>query len=117
MADLLVEHHESAFARRLRRRSFQVAAGIAAAEAVLLLVGAVPWWVAVIAAVVSVAVYVGPGRDHGSPGIRAGTWIAAVSQLIVVLVPVALGVAGILALVGIVVLAVVALALLLVDRR
>ena len=117
MTDLLVEHHESEFSRRLRRRKLQVAAGIAAVEAVLLLVGAVPWWLVVVAAVVSVALYVWLGRDHGSPGIRAGTWIAAVSQLIVVLVPVGLVVAGILALVGIVVLAAVALALLLLDRR
>ena len=117
MSDLVVEHREHPFSRRLRRRKAQIAIGIAAAEAVLVLAGIVPWWAAVVAASASVAVYVWFGRRHESPGVRATTWLAAVSQLIVVLVPVGLVLVGLLALVGVVVLAAVALTVLLLDRR
>jgi hypothetical protein len=117
MTNLVVEHRESRFSRRLRHRRIQVAIGIAAAEAVLVLVGVVPWWLAVVAAVASFALYLGVGREHGAPGVRSATWVAAVSQLIVVLVPVGIVLVGLLALVGVVVLAAVALAVLLLDRR
>ncbi len=116
MTDLVVEHHESPLSRRLRRRRARIAIGIAAVEAVLVLAGMVPWWVAVVAATASVTVYVWFGRRHPAPGVRAATWLAAVSQLIVVLVPVGVVVVGILALVGVVVLAAVALTVLVLDR-
>jgi len=117
MTDLVVEHDESRFSRRLRRRRIQIAIGIAAAEVVLVLASVVPWWLAVAAAIASVAVYVGFGREHGAPGVRSATWVAAVSQLIVVLVPVGIVLVGLLAFVGVVVLAAVALTVLLLDRR
>jgi hypothetical protein len=117
MSDLVVEHRESRFSHRLRRRRVQIAIGIAVVEAVLVLASVVPWWLAVVAAVASVALYVGFGRDHSAPGVRSATWVAAVSQLIVVLVPVGIVLVGLLAVVGVVVLAAVALAVLLLDRR
>ena len=117
MTNLVVEHRESQLSRRLRRRRTPIAVGIAAAEAVLVLVGIVPWWAAVVAAVAFVALYVSFGRGHASPAVRAATWLAAVSQLIVVLVPVGVVLIGVLALVGFVVLAAVALTVLLLDRR
>ena len=117
MTNLVIEHHESSFSRRVRRRRLQVAGGIAAVEAVLVLVGILPWWLAVAAAVAAVALYLLLGREHGSPGIRTASWVAAVSQLIVVLVPVGLVVAGLLALVGIAVVAFGTLFVLLLDRR
>lgn len=117
MTDLVVEHRESPVSRRLRRRRIQIAIGIAAAEAVLVLASVVPWWLAVAAAVASVALYLSIGREHNAPGVRSATWVAAVSQLIVVLVPVGIVLVGLLALVGVVLLAVVALIVLLLDRR
>jgi hypothetical protein len=117
MTDLVVEHRESRFSRRLRRRRVQIAIGIAAIEAVLVLASVIPWWLAVVAAVASVGLYVGFGREHVAPGVRSITWVAAVSQLIVVLVPVGFVLVGLLALVGLVVVAAVALAVLLLDRR
>ena len=63
------------------------------------------------------AFYVWVGRDHPSPTVRGVSWVAAVSQLIVVLVPAGVVVVGVLALVLVVVLAAVALAVLLLDRR
>jgi hypothetical protein len=117
MSDLVLEHGESRFSRRLRRRRAPIAVGIAAAESVLVLVGIMPWWAAVVAAVVSVAAYVWVGGRRTSPGVRAAAWLAAVSQLIVVLVPVGIVLAGLLALVAVVALAAVALTVLLLDRR
>ena len=117
MSGFVVEHRESQFSRRLRRRRVQLALGIAAVEAVLVVAGVLPWWLVVVAAAGSVALYLWLGRDHTSPGVRAATWIAAVSQLIVVLVPVGLVVVGILAIVAVAILAAVALAMLLLDRR
>jgi len=117
MAGLVLEHRESPFSRRLRRRRALIALGIAAAETVLVLVGIVPWWAVVVAAVVSVAAHVGAGRWQLPPVVRTVTWLAAVSQLVVVLVPVGIVLVGLLALVGVVVLAVVALTVILLDRR
>ena len=117
MTDLVLEHGESQFSRRLRRRRAPIAVGIAAAEAVLVLVGIIPWWAAVVAATLSVAAYVWVGRRQVSPGVRLATWLAAVSQLIVVLVPVGIVLVGLLALVAVVALAAVALTALLLDRR
>ena len=90
---------------------------LAAVEAILVVIGVLPWWLVVAAAAGSVALYVWVGREHSSPGIRAGTWLAAVSQLMVVLVPLALLFVGVLAIVLVAVLAAVALAVLLLDRR
>jgi len=117
MTGLVVEHRESLFSRRLRRRRAQIAVGIAAVEGVLVLVGVVSWWAVVAAATVSVAAYVGAGRWQLSPGVRTATWLAAVSQLVVVLVPVGIALVGLLALAGLVVIAVVALTVILLDRR
>jgi len=117
MTGMIIEHRESRFARRLRRRRLQVALLVAAVEAILVLVGAIPWWLVVAFAVAAVAGYVWLGRDHRNPTFRAAAWVAAVSQLIVVLVPVAIVVVGLLALVLVVLLAIGALAALLLDRR
>ena len=117
MSGFVVEHRESQFSRRLRRRRVQIAVGIAAVEAVLVVAGILPWWLVVAAAAGSVALYLWLGRDHTSPGVRAATWLAAVSQLIVVLVPVGLVVVGFLAILVVAILAAVALAVLLLDRR
>jgi hypothetical protein len=118
MSDLVVvEHRESQFTRRLRRRRIQVAVVIAAVEGVLLLTGVLPWWVAIVAATAAVALYAWVGRDHAASGVRAVTWVAAVSQLIVVLVPLGIVLVGVLAVVIVALLAAVALTVLLLDRR
>ena len=117
MSDLVLEHGESQLSRRLRRRRALIAIGIAAAESVLVLVGIMPWWAAVVAAAISVAAYVWVGGQRTSPGVRAAAWLAAVSQLIVVLIPVGIVLVGLLAVVAVVVLAAVALTALLLDRR
>ncbi len=117
MSNIVVEHRESPLVRRLRRRRFAIAAAIAAIEAILVLAGVVPWWVAVLASFAAVAVYLGWARRQRSPLVRTVAWIAAASQLVVVLVPVAIVLVGLLAVVGLVLLAVIALTVLLLDRR
>ena len=117
MSNLVIEHRETELSRRLRRNRIQIAALVAAVEGVLVLAGILPWWLVIAAAAGAVALYIWVGRAHQSPTVRAATWLAAVSQLIVVLVPVGIVLIGLIALVAVVVLAVAALTVLLLDRR
>jgi hypothetical protein len=114
---VLVEHGESRLARRLRRNRLRIALAIAAVEGVLVIAGAIPWWVVVLLALAALVAYVGWGREHESADVRVVTWTAAVSQLLVVLVPVVAGALVVLAAVAVVVVAAVALAALVLDRR
>jgi hypothetical protein len=116
-SQLLIEHGERRFTRRVRHHRFRIALAIAAAEGLLVILGAIPWWVVVLLALGAVAAYAGWGRDHPSSDVRVATWTAAVSQLLVVLVPVLAGALVILAAVAVVALAAVALAAILLDRR
>lgn len=114
---VLIEHGETPRARRLRHNRVRIALAIAALEGILVLAGAIPWWVVVLLAVVALAGYLAWGREHASPDVRVITWTAAVSQLVVVLVPVLAGLVVVLAAVVVVLLAALALAALLLDRR
>jgi hypothetical protein len=116
-SQFVIEHGERPFTRRVRLHRLRIAIAVAAVEGLLVLVGAIPWWVVVLLALASVAAYAGWGRDHSSPDVRVLTWTAAVSQLLVVLVPVLAGALVILAAVAVVVLAAVALAAILLERR
>jgi hypothetical protein len=116
-SNLVLEHRSSAFGRRAHRNRLWIALGIAAVEGLLVLVGAIAWWVVVLAAVGAVALYVGRLRDDRSADLRTAGWIAAVSQLVVVLVPVLTAVAAAVVVVVIVLAAVGLLAALLLDRR
>lgn len=116
-SDLLIEHGETRLARRIRQNRVKVALAIAAFEGVLVLAGAIPWWLVVVLALGSVGAYAAWGREHDNPDVRVVTWTAAVSQLIVVLVPVLAGAVVVLAAVAVVACAALALAALLLDRR
>lgn len=113
----VVEHRESGAIGRLRRSRFRVALVIAAVEGLLVVVGAIPWWVAIGLAAVALVAYAAWGREHPSADVRTLTWVAAVSQLLVILVPVIAAVALFLAAVVIVLFAAAALVALLLDRR
>jgi hypothetical protein len=114
--DLVIEHGETRFARRVRQNRIKVALAIAALEGILVLAGAIPWWVVVLLALVALVAYAGWGRAHASADVRIATWTAAVSQLVVVLVPVLAGALVVLAALAVVVVAALALAALLLDR-
>jgi hypothetical protein len=112
----IVEHRRTQGAF-LRRNRLRIALAVALVEAVLVLVGALPWWGVLVLAAAGLALYLVVGRDSRRADVRDATWIAAVSQLTVVLVPVLAALVSALALVALVLLAAVALVALLRDRR
>jgi len=116
-SQVLIEHGETRLARRFRANRYKVALAVAALEGILVLAGVIPWWIVVLLAVVALAAYLAWGREHSSPDVQVVTWTAAVSQLVVVLVPVLAGLVVVLAVIAVVLLAALALAALLLDRR
>src|SRR5437867_4092947 len=113
----LVEHRSSRIGRWLRERRIRVALWIAIIEGLLIVVHVIPWFVAVIVAVAVVAGYFWAGHRLRSDTVRQASWIGAASQALVALVPVFVIIVGTLALIVVGALAVVALVLLLSDRR
>lgn len=112
-----IEHGGNRLGRRLRGNRLQIALIVALVEGVLVLVGAIDWWVVVLLAVAAVALYVLRGRSAKREEIHATSWILAVSQVVVVLVPVLALILTAFAIVALVLFAVVALVVLLRDRR
>ena len=112
----VIEHRESRQARWLHERRISLAVGVAILEGVLILAGELSKALALIVAIAVVAGYFTLG-DRLRPGVgREVAWIAALSQAIVMLVPILLIVLSTLAIIGVAVLGVVALVLLL-SRR
>lgn len=111
-----IEHGSSRFGRRLRENRLRIALLIALVEGILVLVGQIDWWVVVLLAIGAVALYVLRGRT-ARDDLRQASWIFAVSQVAVVLVPALALFVTALAVFALVVLAVVALVVLLRDRR
>jgi hypothetical protein len=101
---------------RLRANRLKLALLIALVEGILVLVGEIDWWVVVLLAVGTTALYVWRGRTSSRPDVREVTWIAAVSQVAVVLVPALALVLTAFAVVALVLLALLALVVLLRDR-
>jgi hypothetical protein len=114
---LTIEHGSNRFGRALRENRLKIALVLALVEGILVLVGSIDWWVVVLLAIGAVAVYVTRGRTVGREELREGSWILAVSQLAVVLVPALALVLTALAVVALVFLALIALVVLLRDRR
>src|SRR5215470_4332692 len=116
MSELVLEHGESPRARRLRQNRLRIALALTALEGVLVLAGAIPWWFVVALAVGAVAIYF---AVRGSERILLVqlAWIAAFSQVALVLVPVVAAFVAFLAIAVVVLFAIVALAALARDRR
>lgn len=112
-----VEHGRGRFGATLRERRRQLVLWIVLAEGLLVLLDVIPWWTVLVLAAAAFAFYVGVGRGHRNAVIHESSWIAAVSQLVVVLVPVLALVLTTLAIVALVLVALGALALLVLDRR
>jgi hypothetical protein len=113
---LTIEHGSSRFGRRLRENRLRIALLIALVEGILVLVGEIDWWVVVLLALGALALYVTRGRTAARDDVRQVSWILAVSQVAVVLVPALALVVTALAVVALVFFAVVALVVLLRDR-
>ena len=112
-----LEHGTTRSGRWLRARRVKVALSIAVAEGLLVVFDVVSGWVALAAAAALIGFYFAVGRTSRSDTIRQASWVGALSQVLVALVPILVFVVGALALLAIVVLAAVALFVLLVDRR
>jgi hypothetical protein len=101
----------------LRARRLWIALWVAALEGVLVVLDVIPGWLAIVVAVVVIGVYLLVGRSVRFDTVRQVSWIAAASQVAVVLIPVLVAVATALALIAVAVIAVVAVIALLADRR
>ena len=112
-----IEHGSTRFGRRLGEYRLRIALIVALVEGILVLVGSIDWWVVVLLAILAVTLYVMAGRAAGRTEVRELTWIAAVSQVAVVLVPVLALILTAFAVMALVLIAVVALVVLLRDRR
>jgi hypothetical protein len=112
----VVEHRQSASAHWLRERRLRIALLIAFVESLLVLFSSHGWWFVVLAAAVAVAAHWFVGRRR--PGlVHEITWVAAVSQLLAVMVPVLWVLVKTIAIIVLVGLAIFLLVALLVDRR
>ena len=112
-----IEHGTNSTGRRLRDNRLRIALLVALVEGVLVLAGSIDWWVVLLLAIAAVALYVARGRGARRQDVREASWIFAVSQVAVVLVPALALVLTALAVVALVIVAVVALVVLLLDRR
>ena len=90
---------------------------VAVVEGVLVAVGAISAWAALAVATLVVAFHFLVGRRLPGDSARQASWTVALSQVLVALVPVFVFVIGALALLAVGILAVVALVVLLANRR
>jgi hypothetical protein len=113
----LVEHRSTPLGRWLRARRLRLAAWIAVGEGVLVLIHAVPRLLAIVLAAAVVLFYFAFGRQLRPDSLRQVSWIGAMSQALVILVPVLAALLWGVAVVALAVLAVLALVVLLQDRH
>jgi hypothetical protein len=112
-----IEHGTTRTGRWLRQYRTRIAFWIAVAEGILLVAGVISRWGALFVAAVIIVGYFAIRPRLSSPVARDVTWIAAVSQALVALVPILVILIGTLALIAVGILAVVALIVLFGDRR
>ena len=112
----VVDPRVSRTGRWLRERRLRLAVWIAVIEGLLVIFDVIPGWFALLVGAIVVLFYVMVGRGAGDTLAQA-SWTAAMSQVLVALVPIAAFVLTTLAVVVLAVIALLALALLLGDRR
>ena len=113
----VIEHGTSRTGRWLRERRIRVAIWIAVVEGILIVFHAISVPIALIIAIAIVVLYFTVGNRVPSGIAGDVAWIAAVSQALVMLVPVLVIIVGTVALIIVGLLAVAALVLLFSDRR
>lgn len=112
----MIDHRSSHAERFLYSNRYKLTLGLVIAEAILVALGALSFWLAVVIAGCLLTLYLLFRRElSGSP--RELAWIVAASQALGVLVFVLVLVTAALVVVAIVVLAIAVLASLLADRR
>ena len=112
-----IEHGSTRLGRWFRHRRIRLALGIAAFEGLLYLFGVFGWWEAALFAVITGVFWWFAGRSSRSDYVREGSWILATSQLLVLLVPLALGIVKAVAIAVVAILAIVALFFLFTDHQ
>jgi hypothetical protein len=113
----VLEHGTSRSGRWLRENRVRFALALAVVEGVLVAVDLIDWLPALLVALLLLLFYFSYGRKLRWDWAREASWIAATSQAFVALIPVLVIVVGTLALIGVAIIAVVALVLLFADRR
>jgi hypothetical protein len=114
---LVVEHGSSRSGRWLRKNRTRLAVWVAVVEAALVIFGVFPRWPAFVLGLALLAFYFVVGRNVRNDTIRQASWIAAVSQLFIVALPLVLPLLTLAAIVLLGILAVVAIGFLFLDRR
>ena len=112
----VLEHGSSRSGRWLRGRRFRATLWIAAGEGLLYLVHVLHWWEAVSLAAIAVLFWLYAGRQNHSDLVRQVSWILAVSQLLVLCVPIALAIVTAFAIGVVAILAIAALIFLFTER-
>jgi hypothetical protein len=116
MSSHAIEHGSTRGGRWLRERRLRFTLWIAAIEGLLFLFHVLHWWAAVALAAIAVMFWLYVARGHRSDAIRQFGWIFAVSQLLVLCVPIALAVVKAVAIGVIALLAIAALIFLFTER-
>ena len=114
---LVVEHESTRGGRWLRRNRLRLALWIAVAEGALVLFDVIPGWTAFVVAAALIAFYLLVGRRSRLDVVRHASWTAAVSQVLIALIPVLVALLTFAAFAVLAILVLVAVALLFFDRR
>ena len=113
----VIEHGTTRPGRWLRGRRLRITLWTAAIEGLLVIVHVLHLWEIILLAAIAVGLWAFAGRRNRADVIRQASWIFAASQVLVLLVPLALTVAMTIAIVVFVLLAVAALIFLFTERR
>ena len=113
---LVVEHGTSRAGRWLRERRLRIALWIAVTEGILIVLHVISVPIAIVVALAVVVLYFSAGNRLASDTASQIAWIAAVSQALVMLVPIFLVVLWSVAVFVVVILAIVALVVLFARR-
>jgi hypothetical protein len=116
MGSHAIEHGSTRTGRWLRQHRLRFTLWLAAAEGLLYIFGVLSFWPLVALAIIFVATWMW-ARNQRSDALREVTWILAVAQILVLLVPVAWAIVKTVAIVVVALLAIAALVFLFTERR
>jgi hypothetical protein len=113
----VLEHRTSRPGRWLRENRLRIALGVAIVEGAAVAFDVISGWLAIAIALAVIAFYFFVGRRLISDTFRQASWTAALSQVLVMLVPLLLFVVGTLVILAVGIIAILALVALFADRR
>ena len=112
----VIEHGTSSMGRWLRQHRLRIAASISLVEGLLIVVNVISWWAALPIAALVILFYWYAGRTSTSYTLRQASWVGAVSQALVLLVPIIFAIAATIAIAVVGILAIVVLVALFAER-